>query len=78
MMPSTTLDLRELPPPERHPRIFDAFEALDAGEELILINDHEPTPLYHQLVAEEPAFDAAGYAVEQLGPKEFVATLPKR
>ena len=68
-------DVRDLPP-QRHPKIFDAFEALERGESLTLVNDHEPTPLYHQMVAEMPSFDAEGYAVDHVGPKEFVATLP--
>ena len=71
------LDLREIPPPERHPKIFEAFEALESGESLTLINDHEPAPLYHQMNAEVPSFDADNYEVEQRGPAEFVATLPK-
>lgn len=74
---STELDVREIPPRERHPKIHDAFDALDSGEELTLINDHDPKPLYYELNAEREDFDADNYAVEQRGPGEFVATLPK-
>lgn len=77
-MPDQRLDLRDVPPPERHPAIFDAFEALASGEALTLVNDHEPAPLYHQMVAEVESFDAEGYDVERVGPEEFVATLPKK
>lgn len=77
-MPETQMDLREIPPPERHPKIFAAFEDLDSGESLLLVNDHEPTPLYHQLVAEVESFDADGYAVDRVGPREFVVELPKK
>ncbi|WP_247010364.1 DUF2249 domain-containing protein [Halorientalis litorea] len=77
-MDDERLDLREVPPPQRHPKIFDAFERLESGEALTLINDHEPTPLYHQLSAEVPAFDAEGYTVDRVGPEEFIATLPKK
>jgi len=76
-MAAQQLDLREVPPPERHPKIFEAFEELDSGEALTLVNDHEPTPLYHQLSAEVPSFDAEGYQVDEIGPNEYVATLPK-
>jgi len=76
-MAAQRLDLREIPPPERHPKIFDAFDDLASGEALEIVNDHEPTPLYHQMAAEVAAFDADGYAVERAGPREFVATLPK-
>lgn len=76
-MSEQTLDLRDVPPPERHPRIFDAFEALESGESLTLINDHDPRPLYYEMDAEVEAFDADGYSVERRGENEFVATLPK-
>lgn len=76
-MPEKTLDLRDVPPPERHPRIHEAFAALESGEALQLINDHEPRPLFYEMRAEVEAFDADGYHVEQRGPNEFVAVLPK-
>ena len=77
-MAEQPLDLREIPPPKRHPKIFAAFDDLDSGEALTLVNDHEPTPLYHQMAAEVEAFDAEGYEVDRVGPREFVATLPKK
>lgn len=77
-MTDQTLDLRDVPPPERHPKIFDAFDALESGETLTLINDHEPRPLYYEMAAEVEEFDEDGYEVEQRGEQEFVATLPKR
>ncbi|WP_058991888.1 DUF2249 domain-containing protein [Haloarcula sp. CBA1127] len=77
-MAEPQLDLREIPPPKRHPKIFDAFEELDSGEALTIINDHEPTPLYHQMAAERQSFDAEGYTVDCIGPNEFIATLPKK
>jgi uncharacterized protein (DUF2249 family) len=54
------------------------FADLDSGEALVLVNDHEPTPLYHQLAAAVDSFDAEGYAVDRVGPNEFIATLPKK
>ncbi|WP_336003377.1 DUF2249 domain-containing protein [Halorientalis halophila] len=77
-MTGTRLDIREIPPPERHPKIFQAFEDLDSGEALTIVNDHEPTPLYHQMAAEVESFDAENYVVDRVGPEEFVATLPKK
>ena len=47
------LDIRHLPPPEKHPAIFALFDKLAAGETFILINDHEPKPLYYQFMAEQ-------------------------
>jgi uncharacterized protein (DUF2249 family) len=76
-MTERTLDLRDVPPSERHPKIHDAFADLDAGEALTLVNDHEPTPLFYEFRAEVDGFDADGYEVERRGSEEFVATLPK-
>ena len=42
------LDVRIIPPREKHPAIFATFDALDAGDAFILINDHDPFPLRHQ------------------------------
>jgi uncharacterized protein (DUF2249 family) len=44
----TTVDVRQTPPPQRHPLIFQTFEDLQPGEAFILINDHDPKPLYYQ------------------------------
>lgn len=72
------LDLREIPPPKRHPKIFEAFEELASGETLTLVNDHNPEPLYYQMAAEVESFDADGYSVDRVGSNEFVAVLPKK
>lgn len=48
------LDVRELPPVRRHPIIFDRFNSLVEGASFILINDHDPKPLFYQLKAEYP------------------------
>ncbi|WP_255151249.1 DUF2249 domain-containing protein [Halorarius halobius] len=77
-MSDAELDLRDVPPAERHPLIHERFEELDAGEALTLVNDHDPKPLFYEMQAEVDAFDADGYAVEERGPDEFVATLPKK
>ena len=72
------LDVRDVPPPQRHPKIHDAFAELEAGEALTIVNDHEPKPLYYEFAAEVESFDAEGYEVERRGPTEFVARFPKR
>jgi uncharacterized protein (DUF2249 family)/quercetin dioxygenase-like cupin family protein len=51
----TTIDVRTVPPRDRHPRLFAAFDTLGAGEGFELVNDHDPKPLYHQLRAERGA-----------------------
>ncbi|AGB39977.1 DUF2249 domain-containing protein [Natronococcus occultus] len=72
------LDVREIPPVNRHPTIHDAFAELDPGEELTIVNDHEPKPLFYEFQAEVEAFDADGYSVERVADEKFVATFPKR
>ena len=49
-----TVDVRAIAPRDRHPLIFDSFAALAAGEALLLVNDHDPKPLYYQFQAESP------------------------
>ncbi len=46
------LDVREVPPRIRHPRIFQTFDDLRAGESFVLVNDHDPKPLFYQFQAE--------------------------
>ena len=50
-----TVDVREIAPRERHPLIFSTFNGLRAGEAMMLVNDHDPKPLYYQFKAESQA-----------------------
>lgn len=50
--PSLVIDVRLIPPPQRHPMIFDTFDGLEPGGSFILVNDHEPRPLYYQFLHE--------------------------
>ena len=47
------LDVRSEPPVRRHGLIFETFEGLDVGSGFVLVNDHDPKPLYYQLAAEQ-------------------------
>jgi uncharacterized protein (DUF2249 family) len=76
-MAETTLDVRDIPPAKRHPQIHDAFEALDSGDTLRIVNDHEPKPLFYEMQAEIEDFDAEGYTVDRRAVDEFVADFPK-
>lgn len=46
------LDVRVIPPREKHPTIFRTFDALEPGASFVLVNDHDPFPLRHQFNAE--------------------------
>ncbi|MBW7849724.1 MAG: DUF2249 domain-containing protein [Rhodospirillales bacterium] len=48
MSSAATLDVREIIPRERHPRIFNTFDSLAQGNSFVLVNDHDPKPLYYQ------------------------------
>ncbi len=47
-VPISTIDVRTIAPRERHPTIFGQFDALEPGESVLLVNDHDPRPLYYQ------------------------------
>lgn len=46
------VDVRTIIPRDRHPLIFHTFDSLQPGEAFILVNDHEPRPLYYQFLHE--------------------------
>lgn len=48
------VDLRQLAPADRHRRIFQLVNELTPGRSFVLVNDHDPKPLYYQLEAEYP------------------------
>lgn len=46
------LDVRQEIPARRHDLIFSTYGDLAAGAHFVLVNDHDPKPLYYQLAAE--------------------------
>jgi uncharacterized protein (DUF2249 family) len=54
--PSATnvIDVRSLVPAQRHAKIFQLVDQLAPGSSFVLVNDHDPKPLYYQLEAEYP------------------------
>lgn len=48
------IDVRSLVPARRHAKIFELVNELIPGASFILVNDHDPKPLYYQLEAEYP------------------------
>lgn len=59
MAEEVVIDVRTVPKPERHPRILEAYEQLEVGEGLILVNDHVPEGLRVEMVREYA--DAVGW-----------------
>jgi len=52
MEATTILDVTVIEPRLKHPTIFQKFDELEKGKSLIIHNDHDPKPLYYQLLAE--------------------------
>jgi uncharacterized protein (DUF2249 family) len=69
------LDVRSLPPAQRHEQIFDAYEGLERGEGFVLVNDHDPKPLYHQFNAE--AGEQFHWEYRKQSPGEFRVLIGK-
>lgn len=70
-----TLDVRDIAPRERHPLIFSTFERLAPGESFILINDHDPKPLYYQFKAEQPG--QVGWTYMEQGPETWRVSIQR-
>jgi uncharacterized protein (DUF2249 family) len=51
-IPAPILDVRTEIPRIRHQLIFETFASLAVGAAFVLVNDHDPKPLYYQLAAE--------------------------
>ncbi len=70
------LDVRVIPPRDKHPTIFRTFDDLQSGQALLLINDHDPRPLRYQLAAERP--DTFDWNYEAEGPEVWKVKISKR
>ena len=75
-MKSTELDVRGIPPREKHPTIFRTFDGLASGESMVIINDHDPKPLRYQFAAERP--DQFAWAYEAEGPDLWRVRIDRR
>src|SRR5699024_6484114 len=47
------LDVRADIPARRHELIFETYHGLAVGDAFVLVNDHDPKPLYYQFAAEQ-------------------------
>jgi len=62
----SVVDVRSIMPRERHSLIFQTFENLQPGHGFVLVNDHDPKPLYYQFQAEHQG--AFGWHYLEKGP----------
>ncbi len=70
------LNVTLLEPRQKHPTIFVRFDELGAGESLTIHNDHDPKPLYYQLLGERGNIFVWEY-LEQ-GPEWWKVRITKR
>ena len=70
------LNVTLLEPRQKHPTIFVRFDELTEGESLTIQNDHDPKPLYYQLLGERGNIFTWEY-LEQ-GPESWKVKISKR
>ena len=68
-------DVREIPCRIKHGQIVQRWADLPVGGYFILVNDHDPIPLYHQFAAEFPGAFTWDYLVQ--GPDVFEVRIAK-
>jgi uncharacterized protein (DUF2249 family)/hemerythrin-like domain-containing protein len=73
---TVNLDLRPLPPFQRHEKIMKIWNDLKPGETLRITNDHDPKPLRYQFEAEYPQVHSWEY--EQNGPSDWVVKISRK
>jgi uncharacterized protein (DUF2249 family)/hemerythrin-like domain-containing protein len=76
MTPIHELDVRDIPPAERHARVFRTFDGLHEGGRFILVSDHDPRPLLYTFQAERPG--AFEWNLLEGGPTRFRVEIVRR
>ncbi|MEP7079685.1 MAG: iron-sulfur cluster repair di-iron protein [Ginsengibacter sp.] len=71
----TFLNVTILPPKLKHSTIFEKFDELISGESLTILNDHDPKPLYYELMAERGKIFSWKYLEE--GPENWQVIITK-
>lgn len=67
--PDRIMDVRPIPCSVKHGLIIQTWIDLPVGGHFILLNDHDPVPLYYQFSAQWPGAFAWEHLVK--GPDEF-------
>lgn len=70
------LNVTLIEPRLKHPTIFEHFDALEEGEGFTILNDHDPKPVYYQLLGERGDIFIWEY-LEQ-GPEWWKVSIKKR
>ncbi|PKK94315.1 MAG: hemerythrin [Tenericutes bacterium HGW-Tenericutes-6] len=70
-----TINATHYEPKEKHKKIFEMYFSLEIGESMLLINDHDPKPLYYQFVFEHQ--DQFEWTYQNMGPDLFEVIIKK-
>jgi len=73
---SRILNVTAIEPKLKHPTIFKKFDVLEPGETLTIHNDHDPKPLYYQLLGERGNIFTWEYLEE--GPQLWRVNISKK
>jgi uncharacterized protein (DUF2249 family) len=63
---AAAIDLRSVAPRDRHALVLGRFDALQAGQSMQLVNDHDPQPLRFQF--DDRAFGQFAWLPLESGP----------
>ena len=69
------MDVRPIPCSVKHGLIIRTWLSLPVGEHFVLLNDHDPVPLYYQFAAQWPESFTWEHLVK--GPDEFRVKITK-
>lgn len=72
---SKVLDVTKIEPRLKHPTIFNRFDELNVGESFIIHNDHDPKPLYYQLLGTRGNIFSWNYL--ESGPEHWYVEIRK-
>lgn len=70
------LNVTLLEPRKKHPTIFARYDELNPGESLTIHNDHDPKPLYYQLLGERG--DSFAWEYLEQGPEWWKVRISKK
>ncbi len=73
--PDRVMDVRPIPCSIKHGLIIRTWQELRVGEHFVLLNDHDPVPLYYQFSAQWPGAFEWKHLVK--GPDEFRVKITK-
>jgi len=70
------LDVTLIEPRLKHPKIFEKFDSLSSNQGFIIHNDHDPKPLYYQLLGERGQIFTWEYL--ENGPETWKVKIAKK